>query len=344
MDIGIDKILLTTKAFKVSDRCSFRIKQGDIVEGEIVESTLFTDSKGEVKGTKAIYNSILANVTIDPRGLKLEYNPSKLLHPYHLNNDNQSLKEIYTAIKADLKDNGILLPLEVELSVSRLDIARNEQMSRPIGFYAPLFSSLKGKRQSNKEYPNSYYFYNKSQESNFYDKEKALEFEYKGRNVPEIEPHTMRGELRAKKRDAVGRIYRFNDFSLLLKSSPEYRIERYKGHLKSQLFSTNNPLQTTLFPDYQRNIEYLKALKDKLSRGAVDQYIKSKGIDQLLCEVGTLDNFRMMLLEAGYSDKYSFRIIKNVKEQLHQVAMFYGDTKEENISSLYNEVFEKFVG
>jgi len=344
MDIGVDKILLTTDHFKVSDRCSFRIKQGDIVDGEIVESLLFYDNKGDVKGTKAIYNSLLANVTIDPRGLKLEYNPSKLLHPYHLNNDNQSLKEITNAIRADLKDKGILLGMDAELSVSRLDLARNEQMSRPIGFYAPLFSSLKGKRQSNKEYPNSYYFYNKSQEANFYDKEKALDYEYKGRNVPEIEKQTMRGELRAKKRDSVGRIYRFNDFATLLKSSPEYRIERYKGHLKSQLFSTNNPLQTTMFPDYQRNIEYLKALKEKLSRGAVQQYIQSKGIDTLLSEVGTLENFRMMLLEAGYERKYSYKIITSLKDQLHQVAMFYGDTKEENISSLYNEVFEKFVG
>jgi hypothetical protein len=99
-----------------------------------------------------------------------------------------------------------------------------------------------------------------------------------------------------------------------------------------------------MFPDYQRNIEYLKALKEKLSRGAVQQYIQSKGIDTLLSEVGTLENFRMMLLEAGYERKYSYKIITSLKDQLHQVAMFYGDTKEENISSLYNEVFEKFVG
>lgn len=345
MDIGIDKITLTTKAFKVQDRSSFRIKQGDIVEGEVLESHLFVDGKGDVKGIKAIYNSDLANTTIDPRGLKVEYNPSKLLHPYHLNNDNKSLRNIHGEIRKDLKDKGILLGNDVELSISRLDIARNEEMNMPIGFYSPLFSSLKGKRQTNKEFPSSYYFTNKSQELNFYDKKKALEYEYKGVNVPPIGDNVMRGELRAKKRNSVGSIYRFNDMATLLESSPDYRATKCITHLKNQLFQGDiNHLQTTLFPDYERNIQYLKALKEKYSRGSIDKFVQAKGIDQLLSEVGTIENFRMMLLEAGYADKYTYRVVHNLKRQLHEVSMFYGDSDKENITTLYNEVYSKFVG
>lgn len=345
MDIGVDKVLFTTKAFSVKDRCNFRIKQGDIVDGEVVESNLFRDELGDVLGTKAIYNSKIANTTISPIGLKVEYNPSKLLHPYHLNNDNNSLSKIHQIVKKDLKENaGIELGLDAELSLSRLDIARNEQLSKPISAYGPLFSSLKGKRQSNVEYPSSYYFKNKSQESVFYDKVEALKYEYKNVDVPDIVSNTMRAELKAKKRSSVGSIFRFNDMDTFLNCNPDYRVDKYKSQLRKQLFQGDKShLQTTLFTDYDRDIEYLKALKEANSRGAINKFIQSKGLDSLLSEVGSIENFRQMLLEAGYSDKYSFRKVAEIKRQLHEVSMFFGDSSKQNITSLYNEIYAKFV-
>lgn len=341
MDIGIDKILLTTKEFKVHSNNGLRVRQGDILpSGEILETQLYND----VKGTKAFLNGELANTTIDGRGLKVEYNPSKILHPYHLNNDNKSLFNVQDNVRRELKDNGILLGDNVELAVSRLDFARNVQMDQPIGAYGHLFSSLKAKRQSTKQFPNSYYHTNGSQESNFYDKGLALDYEHKGINVPVIEPNTMRGELRAKKRDSVGRIYKLNDMWQLLEFSPEYRLDKYKDNLKKQLFQGNtDPLQTSMFPDYNRQVEYLKALKVKHPRGAIGKFIQSVGIVSLLAEVGTMEDFRKMLLEAGYADKYSFRVIADLQKELHQSSMFYGDNGKQSLMKLYNEVYQKFV-
>ena len=344
MSFGIDKLLLTTKEFKVHTNNGLRIKQGDILpDGEIIESKLYN----EVHGTKAIYNSPLVNLTIDHRGLKAEYNPSKILHPYELTNDNKALEEVHKAVEKDLKNNGIHLPTYQELRLSRLDLARNTQMNMPVNMYAPLFGSLKGKRQSNAEYPSSYYFKNKSQELNFYDKNKALEFEYKKKgekSTPYIPTNTMRGEDRFKNSRTVGNIMRFNSFDGLLKSNPRYREDKFKTHLISQVFNgQKDVLQTSMFVDYQREVELLKTLKEQSQRGSLQTYKSMVGIESLLEKFGTLENYRLFLLECGFSNKYTFREVAKVQKQLHQVSMYYGGKEnKQNLTNLYNEVYEKF--
>jgi hypothetical protein len=176
------------------------------------------------RGAKAYLNHEHYNFTINERGANLAFNPSKMIHPYDLTNDTDQVQELVDNVRDSLKENGIVLPPDNELRVSRFDMAKNEQMNLPIQFYAPLFKSMRGKRMSNREYPSSYYFANKSRELNFYDKTEEVQNRSKGGDSPLMIPdRMMRAELRAKKGATVGSIYRVNDLKSILSAGDTYR-------------------------------------------------------------------------------------------------------------------------
>jgi hypothetical protein len=51
----------------------------------------------------------------------------------------------------------------------------------------------------------------------------------------------------------------------------------------------------------------------------------------------------MCLLDAGFAQKYTFRVIKELKERMQFASFFQTKNKEENLTNLYNEVFTKFA-
>ena len=345
MSIGIDKISLHTKEFSVDSSHSLTIQPMAYTpnsEEEKEEPTLW---RGQ-KGSKAYLNSDLYNLTINERGLSVAFNPSKILHSYSLTNDTHQIEELWDNIKGDVQNKGVLLAPDNELKVSRFDMAQNEQMNLPIAFYASLFKSLKGKRMNNREYPSSYYFTNKSRELNFYDKTEEVKGRTKMGQAPiEVPQRLMRAELRAKKRDTVGRIYRVNDLESILKVGDAYRVEKYKHTLQTQVFANgNNQEQLQLYAlDYDKELRTLKALKEKHSRGSVDKYLGYKGLETLLEDFGNLENFRSLLLEGGYAREYTYRVIKDLEERIQALSFFQTVNQKENISKLYNEVYTKFA-
>ena len=338
---GIDKIAVVTKEFKVLDGHLLTIqpsayRPNDPEQKE--ESTLF----GNQKGKKAFFNHTAFNTTIDPRGIVISLNPSKALHPYHLTNNDNEIQQVWDFVREEMKDAGILIPPDNELKLARLDMAINSQMAFPIQFYAPLFQSLKGKRMISKEYPSSYYFSNNQREINFYDK--TEEVTQRGEDIP-IDPRLMRGELRAKKTDSIGRMYRFNDLETMLKSGGEYRLTKYKQSLVSQIFADGNRQdQLSIFSlDYERELEVLRMYREKYPRNAVHNWLADNSIDVIIGKFGSLENLRMCLIDAGFSRVYTYSVIKEMKERMQFASFFKTTNKEENLTNLYNEVFTKFA-
>lgn len=345
MSLGIDKISLYTREFKVKDSHSLTIQPMAYTPNSSEQKEEPHLWRGQ-KGAKAYLNNPYYNLTISERGANISFNPSKMIHPYNLTNDTNQVQELADNIRESLNDNGIVLPPDNELKVSRFDMAKNEQMSLPIQFYAPLFKSMRGKRMSNREHPSSYYFANKSRELNFYDKtEEVRTRPTSGGPDIEIPQNLMRGELRAKKSATVGSIYRVNDLHSILSVGDQYRVEKYRATLKNQIFANgNNQEQLQIFAlDYDKEVRQIKALKEKYSRGGIDKYLAHRGLENLLEEVGNLENLRQMLLDAGYSDKYTFRVVRKLEENMKAMSFFQSGNQKENLTKLYNEVYMKFA-
>lgn len=345
MSIGIDKISLYTKEFSIGSGHNLTIQPMAYTPNSKEQREEPHLWRGQ-KGAKAYLNNEIYNLTISERGLNVAFNPSKILHPYNLTNDTHQVEELWDNIKGDLKDKGVLLAPDNQLRVSRFDMAQNEQMNLPIAYYSPLFNSLKGKRMKNVEYPSSYYFKNKSRELNFYDKTEEVGNRTKMGQAPiEVPSRLMRAELRAKKGDTVGRIYRVNDLQSILKVGDTYRKEKYKNTLQTQVFANgNNQEQLQIFAlDYDKELRTLKALKEKHPRGSVDKYLSYKGVEALLEDFGNLENFRNLLLESGYAREYTYRVVRQLEERIQALSFFQTLNQEENLTKLYNEVYTKFA-
>jgi hypothetical protein len=155
----------------------------------------------------------------------------------------------------------------------------------------------------------------------------------------------MRGEMRAKKTDSIGRMYRFNDLETMLKCGGEYRITKYKQSLVSQIFADGNRQdQLSIFSlDYERELEVLRMYREKYPRNAVHNWLADNSIDVIIGKFGSLENLRMCLIDAGFSRVYTYSVIKEMKERMQFASFFKTTNKEENLTNLYNEVFTKFA-
>lgn len=339
--VGIDKILLTTKDFIIESGhyltvqpMAFQPNSKDAKE----EPVLFNDQRGQ----KAYLNTSNFNVSISPIGLSIQFNPSKALHPYNLTNDNEEIKQVWDYYRGQIKDSGILLAPDNELKLSRFDMAKNHQMNYPIQFYAPVFQSLKGKRMEKKEFPNSHYFANQSREINFYDK--TEEVNQRDEKI-QIDERLMRAELRAKNTDTVRRIYRFNSFEGMIKAGSEYRENKLKDTLCHQIFSEGNRMdQLEIFTlDYDKELSHLKMIKSNKGRNSIFTWISVSGLEGIIDRFGNLENIRLFLIDAGYEPKYTFRVIKDMRNQLQYSSFFQTKDRNQNLTSLYNELLTKFA-
>jgi hypothetical protein len=351
--LGIDKIIASTEEFTVNANHSLKVQPMPYApndENQIEEPTLFN----EQKGIKAWANTSSFQLSINPKGLSLQLNPSKCLHSYHLTNDDKVIQEVFNEVRKQVQELGVLLPPDNELRLTRFDMAKNNQMSYPVRYYGPVFESLRGKRMQNKAYPHSYYFFNKSREITFYDKtEEVTQQSQKGKDnhTPiQVEPRLMRAELRALNIETVGRVYRCNDLATMIKAGSDYREDKFKHTVSTQIFAEGNQQdQLQIFAiDYDRELEILKFYKSSYRRNSVEKWVSSTGIESLIEKFRSLDQIRGLLLDAGYGRQYVYDVIKDLNDRM-QMRSFYMTKNErdnhnqKNLTKLYNEIYTKFA-
>ena len=83
--------------------------------------------------------------------------------------------------------------------------------------------------------------------------------------------------------------------------------------------------------------------REKYPRNAVHNWLADNSLDVIIGKFGSLENLRMCLLDAGFAQKYTFRVIKELKERMQFASFFQTKNKEENLTNLYNEIFTKFA-
>jgi hypothetical protein len=242
--LGIDKLqfFLPVSEVRFSPEFTATLHGAtDAVTGEALgERVLYVADGREFRGRKASLNTDNFNLTISPHRDGGEavcvvhfsagaYSDSNL-QPL-------DLEECFlTAHHAenDLRERGADIDLK-RAKLTRLDIARNVQLSHPVACYSPVFAALSCRaRVDKKDFGGTGFLAgNKSWEIGFYDK--GAEMQEKG-HLPALCPkNTLRPELRLKKsaniRSAVG----CDTLADLPKSWTELRTA-YAHHLTRDVF------------------------------------------------------------------------------------------------------------
>lgn len=327
---GVDKIWLSTQEFSVKDGNALgfnkRTKQGQSEENLPV---LFTDKNGQTfKGTQSEYfgQTLPFYLGINQKGLSLQFNPSKILHSYNLVSDVSEIQKIEKQISYELNDVGICFN-SLDARPTRLDLAKQDFLSRSIDNYYPVFNYLEGKRMKGRPYETGFTFDNTLHEFCFYSKG------HECKNEKLI--NMMRAENRLKKPDPIRKALGFYKFSDFLKSDAIDWNTHYVNYLNSNIFRSVK--QGQLF-DFDNEVEKLKMFKCK-GRNAFNNYLITTSLENILQSFGNLKFLWKIMSEAGFSRQQ----IHKEKVKIRELMKFTGKNKILSISTLIEELKEKFA-
>lgn len=199
---GIDKLVLTTTEFSVSDDLLLNRHEFPKLAGQRFAERdckpLYHVGKKPIYGEKAYINSERFNLNINQHGMQIILNPSKILHPFELLTNGKDLQRVIEGIETELIDLGVGVSL-ASMNVARLDIAKQSNMPRLVSHYAPAFDQLKLKgTRSAKVMHNleTFGLRNNSVQACFYDK-------IREQNPKALPSNFMRAEMRLTKGRAV---------------------------------------------------------------------------------------------------------------------------------------------
>lgn len=313
---GIDKLVLTTHEYRVSDTKPLNILPVAKFAGQDTasEGNFLFNCKGEpIHGAKAFVNTETYQANISEYGLSVRFNPSKILHPFELLADAETLRSVCMQVEKSLQDNAIHTSLQ-GMKVSRLDIAKQANMPRLVSHYAPAFEAmhLKGApngkvRHGTETFRNG----NRTLQACFYDKQKELN--------PKGQPSDfMRAEVRILNTSGVKRHAGINTLGQVIQAGQEGWNFAYKRYLNDKLF-TDQPqqlgfdfagLDTLISALYQHNPTGRGHIGVALETLGVNVVFDQIGVDRFLqafapyCDSSTLRRARARLFERAYFSKY----------------------------------------
>lgn len=327
---GIDKIWLSTRDFDIANGQTMGFmkitKQG---QDESTLPYLFKDRKGDAySGSQALYKgqTLDFTVAVNHLGLSLQYNPSKIIHPFNLLSDMDEIKRIDKQINYELKDVGIFFN-SLTTNPTRIDFAKQDFMPRSIDNYFPVFNFLEGKRMRGQAYDTGFTFENKRHEFCFYSK---------GHELGSCDLlDLMRAENRLKKPDVISKSLGYNRFSDFLDSDAVEWNAHYVKYLNEKIF--RNERQGVIF-DFDNEVEKLKMFKS-MGRNAMNHYLITTSLDNILQSFGNLKFLWKIMDEAGFSRQ----AINKEKIKIRELLQMTRKNKVLSIGSLIEELRQKFA-
>jgi hypothetical protein len=339
MNVGIDKLVLTTTDFSVRDVFHPEL-QTDLGLLGVPQPHLFTDGVGNVVKAKNTYynhDDGVVQMTINRFGLKVQTNPSKHFHAYELMTETEKLSIVTDNVTKVLKEVGVKLNME-DAVVSRLDLTKQAYMPQPVSLYGMAFKSIKGKRQEKRDYPDGFYFSNKSHEVCFYDKGKQLK-------LPGTE-NLMRGEVRFKKTKVVQKLTDgINSLKELRTSGSPHLTSCYNTYLEKQVFgpAQTAPLLEAEMPNILAIAQFVKALRDAKPNNWHAEFKGMFGVDSIFKMVGGDAGYRKVLELAGVSRTSIYNLLKDVTTLQQQKGFLDAQIGSVTVASMINEVRTMFV-
>lgn len=353
MSAGIDKLWVNTSDFQVREVNSSifgidtTIAQGGR-EGELPH--LLTDGQGrEVRANKIYHNPTkegkgFASYTIgrmrEGVGLMVQFNPSKIIHPYNLAEvGGKSYKEALSLVQAEMDTIGIQANLS-NMSINRLDIAKQAEMDFPCYQYDDAFRLMRGIRAKGRSYEGGYYFSNKSTQALFYDKRQELQYN-KIENILCGEKNFMRAEIRALKNKSVASIMQVGTLAHLNEMGETDLNTCYNKYINNRIFGrASESVQSVI--NFDGEVDIMKHYLS-MGRGGWLKYLINEGLDDALLRLGGIDMFGRLLSEAGMERSWVFRTKAKVEQMLKEKAK--ADKLRDNITpaTLIAELRQKFA-
>jgi hypothetical protein len=330
---GVDKVGLHAKGYVVRSLNGWSKKGGEKVGED--PPVFLRDGDGQpVAGAGFFLNAGQVNVDLSPKGLLVSFNPSKVLHPYHLLTDPAEVGRIGDNVQATLQRNGVLVNVNAMQAV-RVDLAKQAQLTHPLNAYGQALGHLQGKRMTGHQYPDGYSFRNTQREAVFYNKARELH-EKSGLSIPESRLGRM--EAKWKKGRPLAKDFQFSSFGDLRKADPHYLTAVYREALNRDVFRTD-PKAVQLILSFDTEVSILRSYLDA-GRGGAYRYLLDLHTGPHVEALGGWDAFGQLLRDAGMPDRTTRHTLQQLRSQAQRAAFINArrDRAAVNLHTLLEEL------
>lgn len=340
MNAGIDMVHLHARYYQIGDIRNWHQRTTGMVGEErkpwgvsMANQPFLADSYFINRG-KSSENT--CTITLNPKGLNVQFNPSTYLHPYELTFDVEAVLE---GVKKDLDLFEVDTDLD-QMTVSRLDITKQAVLDKPFTSFSQALTTIKGKRMKSKQYEGGYSVGNNSRSAIFYDKSNQLQtqknYTEAPNNLTRCEVRFVRNKTIAHKKRGAG-IGRLKD---LREATPEYLTESYNRFLNGTVFNMADSHQLAF--NFSEEIEILRMYRETYKAPA-HRYERTEGIPSIIERFGSLDVYGQMLCEAGYNPKSVYRRIAELKRLAHEKAFLDNRRGEHTVLDVIHELREIYT-
>lgn len=336
--VGIDKLTLISRDYKLSSDHNFTVMQSHYKDKELNLIYRYSNGK-EIRGSKMHCNDTeLAKYAIIPNmGLKIEFNPNKIIHNYK-NANLSRLPETLKMIEKEAADNGLPVVSLSTSTLSRVDLCRQSEMDGIFQSYLPIFMSLNASRKLTRDYGTTYSMGNKSNELTFYDKGAEI-FDKHNQIIPES--NLMRCEARWKNAKAIKSSLPFNTIETLLKHDDDDLHAIHRAYVTKHFSKKPKAIQLSMYNNLHASITIMKEFFNSGNRDWLIQYL-STFIDieaAIENEFGSYSSYLLALENIGMS-RYQFM---REKKKMEKYIQLFSKKSNSGIDTLFNEFYLKFA-
>lgn len=340
MNAGIDMIYLHTNDFRLNDVDGWSIGAGQKV-GERSE-TWGIASNGMELNAPSYYvnrgkdNDYPCTITARQSGLHIQLNPSTLQHPYELSAD---LSTPVEAVKDHL--NGFNVDVDLHtMNLTRVDLTKQRQMEQPCYTFNSVFTALKGKRMTSKQYEGGYQIGNRSRSAVFYDKSKQLT-EVKGIEIP---PNLLRGEARFTNKRTIGNARTGIGAGMLkdLETMPvEQLTDAYNRFMRDSIFRVKEGHQMTI--NFHTEHGILGDLIKAKGRKGIRIYERINSVEHIVLTFGSIESYRDALMDHGIPRSTAYDRANELRELIQQKVFIDKRRKDSTIATTLDHLINVFT-
>ena len=235
------------------------------------------------------YQATIENFRDIDTFLRVQMNPSKIIHPYHLITDRMVIADQLIGLQKDLERDGIKVQLEIA-TLNRIDIANNMKLNETLENYFSVMDSFQGKRQLRKQHDETRYWANSQNQFIIYPKNKELSESLSQWQMPDVE--LTRAEMKLLNSEVIKNKFGHNLMGELI-SDDEVYSDVFNDYVRGIVFKENQ--YKTQQIDYGEHYEIYEKLYRKHKNRAFDIFLKSFGVLELVKHEKGIENIERII-------------------------------------------------
>lgn len=244
--------------------------------------------------------------------LRIQLNPSKIIHPYHLITDRMVIADQLIGLQKDLEKDGIKVQLETA-TLNRIDVANNMKLNEPIENYFSVMDSFQGKRQIRKQHDETRYWANTQNQFIIYPKNKELGEELSEWQMPDVE--LTRAEMKLLNSSVISQKLGSSSLGEII-GDDEIYANVFNDYVRNVIFREKQLTQQKI--DYGEFFEIYDSLYDEFGNRAFDIFMKSFGILELVRHEKGIENIQKIIKE-----KHTERTARRRIEEMNRLVNIY---------------------